>query len=80
MYELDGVSGVFDPSSNTICQSSKFVGGGKAPWSFVLRVSHELSVVEHFAGSFVHDCQCSVYVILDPIESSIETPNGRFGD
>jgi hypothetical protein len=69
MDERDCVSGVFYAPAYAVGEATKFVGGGQAPWALVIRMSHELAVIEHLARLFVHDRQRLVHFGFEACES-----------
>ena len=69
--ELDGFC-AFDAVPHTICQPSEFIGGRKSPLFAVVRVAHELTVVEHFPGRLIHDCKCLENIVFNFLDASQE--------
>ena len=66
--ELDGV-GTFDPATNSVGKASEFIGRGEGPVGMVFRVANQLSVVEHFSGGLIHDCERPVHFVFKPFDS-----------
>ena len=70
-YKKDGV-GAFHPSAYAVGKSTKLVGRGLGPVCVVIGVTQELSVVEKFSSSFIHDCQSFVCLTYSSCHAFVE--------